>query len=228
MINPRGQEDPRPFVSFVPMSGTHNNETDKALSVLQYILQGGSTEVYGSTFDVESEDNARIYVVVNDALGTDVSFGLSANKTIECGLYNMSYSVEFAFSNGQPKLTILNTTLLNGVGGQAECDYSTLDERDEAPVCSPEAVAYMALLSAFSQQLVGFLEQSHYGYITSILTQVAKTAFMDTKELYESQYYMDHGTNPDTRPPDAMGMTQALEEVFTNATLSLFSEGSFL
>lgn len=211
------------------MSGLDNNETDKALYGLKYILQGGSTEVFGSTFDVESEDNGKIYVVVNDDFHSDVSFGLSANKTIECGLYNMSYSVEFAFSNGQPKLTILHTTRLNGVGGQGVCEYSVLDERDEAPpVCSPEAVAYMALLSAFSQQLVGFLEQSHYGYITSILTQVAKTAFMDTKELYKSQYYMNHGKNPDTLPPDAMGMAQALEEVFTNATLSLFSEGSFL
>lgn len=210
------------------MYGADNNETDTALAGLQYILQGGSSQVFGSTFDTVSNDNGRIYVVVTGASDFDVSLGLAANKTIECDLYNVSYSVGFSFSNEQPKLTILNATRLNGVGGQGECDYSYLHPRSEAPVCSPEAIAYMALFSAFSQQLVGFLEQSHYGYITSTLTQVAKTVFMDTKELYQSQYYMNHGKQPDTRPADIMEMTQALEEVFTNATLSLFSGTSFL
>lgn len=89
-------------------------------------------------------------------------------------------------------------------------------------------MAYIALFDAFGQQLVGYLEESHYGPIWSYQTQVAKTVFMDTKELYGYQYYMDNGKEADTRPEDAMGMAEALEEVFTNTTLSLFSRKSFL
>lgn len=33
-----GQEDPRPFVSFVPFSGGNNHETDAALHGLQHTL----------------------------------------------------------------------------------------------------------------------------------------------------------------------------------------------
>ncbi|KAI7776108.1 hypothetical protein LA080_005833 [Diaporthe eres] len=194
---------------------------------LRYTLEGGSTAAQSSTYDAVSEDHGRIYVVINDNSGGN--FGWAANKTIECGLYNTSYSVNFAFSNGQPNLTIVNTTHLNGVASDAAlamCNSGI--SLNEASVCSPEAVAYIALLNAFGQQLLGYLEQSHYGHIWSLQTQVAKTVFMDTKELYEAQYYMNNGKDADTQPANAMGMAETLEEVFTNATLSLFSKTSFL
>lgn len=226
IVNPQGQEDPMPFVSFVPMDGGYN-ESDAALYGLRYTLKGGSTAAQMSTYDAVSEDHGRLYVVINDKFGGN--FGKAANKTIECGLYNVSYDVDFAFSNGQPSLTIVNATRLNGVASDAALAMCNSDtSNNEASVCSPEAVAYIALLNAFSQQLLGYLEQSHYGHIWSLQTQVAKTVFMDTKELYESQYYMDNGKEADTRPDDATGMAEALEEVFTNATLSLFSRNSFL
>lgn len=229
MISLEGKKDPRPFVSFVPMLWMDNNETDPGLSGLRYVLDGGSATAWGSTSDIASEDRGRIYVVVNEEL--EGNFGRPASKTIECGLYNSSYSLAFAFSNGQPKLTILNATRLNNVAGLdvlEGCDSTIYEKRYEAPVCSRERIAYTALLSAFSQQLVGYLAQSRDGYIWSAQTQVAKTAFMDTKELYASQYYMNHGEHPETRPADAIGMARALEEVFTNGTLSLFSRTSFL
>lgn len=227
IINPQGQEDPMPFVSFVPMGGSDNNETDAALYGLQYTLEGGSTAAQMSTYDAVSEDHGRIYVAINDKSGGN--FGKGAKKTIECGLYNMSYNVDFTFSNGQPSLAIANATRLNGVASDAALSMCNSDtSHNEASVCSPEAVAYIAMLNAFSQQLLGYLEQSHYGHIWSLQTQVAKTVFMDTKELYESQYYMDNGKEADTQPADAMGMAEALEDVFTNATLSLFSKTSFL
>lgn len=229
IINPQSG-DARPFVSFVPMSNTNNNETDLTLAGLQYtILNEGSGVSLEETLDMSSKDHGRIYTVINEGFGAN--FAASANKTIECGLYNTSYSVVFAFSNGQPKLTVVNATRLSGVINQGtfrECDATGFMKRSEEPVCSPDVVAYTALFNAFGQQLVGFLAQSHYGYILSSRTQVSKTVFMDTKELYATQYYMNHGKSPDTRPDDAIGMAQALEEVFTNATLSLFSSSSFL
>lgn len=227
ILDPQGHENPMPFISFVPLRRGGDNETDAALRGLQYTLQAGSTGAQGSTYDEVSEDHGRIYVVIRDKTGGN--FGMEANKTIECGLYNTSYNVDFAFSNGQPNLTIINTTRLNGVASDAAlamCDSDT--SHNEASVCSPEAVAYIALLNAFGQQLLGYLEQSHYGHIGSLQTQVAKTVFMDTKELYGAQYYMNNGKDADTQPADAIGMAEALEQVFSNATLSLFSKASFL
>lgn len=130
-------------------------------------LEGGSTAPFGSTFDDVSEDHGRIYIVVNDMLGGN--FGSSANKTIECGLYNTSYNVDFAFNNGQPNLTIIIATRLNGVASHAAlamCDPKTTGSPNDASVCSPEAVAYIAVLNALGHMLLGFLEQSHYGHIS--------------------------------------------------------------
>lgn len=222
--------DTMPFVSFLPMEGSYYNETDAALSGLRYILDGWSHQdqmLSMSSFDLVSEDHGRIYVAINDKF--DGKFGKSAYKIIECGLYNMSYNVVFAFSNWQPSLAIANATRLNGVASKAAltmCRYGTAFE--EVSVCSPDAMAYIALFDAFGQQLVGHLEESHFGPIWSYQTQVAKTVFMDTKELYGYQYCMDNGKEAGTRPDDAMGMAEALEEVFTNTTLSLFSRKSFL
>lgn len=218
-----------PFVSFLPMEeGNFYNETDAALSGLRYTLAGKSYEAEVPSmlsFDAVSEDHGRIYVAINDSF--DGNFGKPAYKIIECGLYNMSYNVVFAFSNWQPSLAIANTTRLNGVASKAALTMCRSDTA-WASVCLPEAMAYIALFDAFGQQLVGYLEESHYGPIWSYQTQVAKTVFMDTKELYKYQYYMDNGKEADTRPDDAMGMAEALEEVFTNTTLSLFSRKSFL
>lgn len=219
--------DPKVFVSFVPMIAANDNETDTALDGLRETLKGGSTGVQGSTYDYVSNDHGRVYFVINDRLGANI--GGPANKTIECGLYNTSYNVDFAFSNGQPNLSIVNAKRLNGVASDATlamCNSGTTSS--EAPVCSPEAATYIALLHAFGEQLLGYLQQSHYGHVASVQTQVAKTVFMDTRELYGAQYYMNHGKQADTRPADAMGIAEALEEVFTNVTLSLFSSTSYL
>jgi len=227
IISPQGIEDLRPFLSFVPTDcGALLNETDAAICGLNYTLKGDPSAVTyrGSTYDSVSQDHARIYVVVPDQKAGN--FGWSANKTIECGLFNTSYGVQFSSGNGQLNLAVKNATRLNGVASDAA--LSMRDRSHEASVCSPDAVAYIALLNALGQQLAGYLEQSHYSHISAVQTQVDKTAFMDTKELYQSQYYMNHGTSADTVPVDAMAMTQALEEVFTNATLSLFSSTSFL
>lgn len=209
------------------MEGVDKNETDAALYGLRYVLSEGSTAAQGSTYDRISKDHGRIYVVIND--GLDANIPGRANKTIECGLYNVSYNVDFAFRNEQPNLSIVNALLLNGVASDAAlamCNSETT--LNEASVCSPEAVAYIALLNAFGQQLLGYLEQSHYGHIFSLQTQVAKTVFMDTRELYAIQSYMNNRKSADTLPADAIGMAEALEEVFTNATLSLFSRTAFL
>lgn len=225
-IDAPGTENPYTFVSFVPLnnSGEYSG-SDVALVGLNETLNNQGYSV--ATYDSVSLDHGRIYVTVYDGPS---GIG-SANKTIECGLYNTSYDVNFTFSNEQPNLTITNATRLNGVASNlalARCgNNETIN--NEAGVCSPEGVAYFALLDAFGQQLIGYLVSSHYGgSVSPILTQVSKTAFMDSKELYGAQYYMDNGETTEVPPTDAVGLTQALEDAFTNAALSLLSSTSFL
>lgn len=212
------------FVGFVPEYCRYN-ETDAAICGLNETLGRLSTNHWSSAYDSISTDHARIYVVVPDQKAGNL--GWAANKTIECGLLNTSYGVEFSSSNGQLNLATKNATRLNGVAASVDA-LTMCDPSSEAAVCSPETVAYTALLNALGQQLTGYLEQSHYSHIWASQTQVDKTVLMETKELYRSQYYMSHGISPDTVPADAMAMTQALEEVFSNTTLSLFSSTSFL
>lgn len=148
----------------MPFSGGNNHETDAALHGLRYTLQEGSTAAQNSTYAAVSDDHGRIYVVINDKLGGNLWWAV--NKTIECGLFNTSYSVDFAFSNWQPNLTLVNATRLNGVASDATlamCNSGT--SRNEASVCSPEAVGYIVLLNAFGQQLLGYVKQSHYGHV---------------------------------------------------------------
>lgn len=200
-------------------------ETDAALNGLRYTLKDGSYSSLSSTCDTVSTDHGRIYFVTYGI--SDSNYGRTEYyNTIECGLYNMSYNVDFTFSNGQPSLSIINATRLNGVASDAA--VATCGPANGKFVCSPQAAAYFAMLNAFGEQLLGYLQQSYSGSILSVRTQVAKTVLMDTKELYDTQYYMNSGESADTRPANAMVMAEALEEVFTNATLSLFSRTAFL
>lgn len=198
---------------------------------LNFALDGTDGRSADTTYDSASEDHARMYVVVPEIPLAETSFGSRANKTIECGLFNTSYEVEFSSANGQLKSAIKKATRLNGVSGDyARMSNITCDGYEEG-ICYPDSVAYVAVLNALNQQLTGYLKQSHYGRIFAQQTQVDKTTLMDTKELYQPQYFMNHGTSPQGAnkvPADAMEIAQALEEVFTNATLSLFSSTSFL
>lgn len=217
-LNPEGLEDPYPFVAFVP-SGEGVNRT---------LMNQGVSECsrgFECEYDWVSEDHARLYVFVQ---------ALHKNQTgIECGLYNASHNVDISFSNEQQKLTV-QTTRLNGVAANvalAICGNNDTIHND-AGVCSPSGVAYLALLNAMGQQLCGYLESSHYdGTISSTMTQVVKTAFMDTEELWDAQYIMNGEasyTTPRHAPAGAIGIAQALEETFLNLTLSLFSSDLFL
>lgn len=221
MINTASTSGQQRFVSFVPINTFRNNQTDAALSGLQYVLDGETLAASESTYDTMSEDHARIYIVVRD--GHSGNFRGPSNETIECGLYNTSYNVNFSFQDGQPNLTILNSTRLNGVHVATPAELSQC----ASGVCFPEALAYIALLNALGQQLLGYLQQSHYGYLWPSQTQVTKTVLMDTKEMVRARASLNE-QDQDTLLADALGMSEALEEIFANATLSLFSRASFL
>lgn len=218
MINTASASGRQQFVSFVPIKTFRNNQTDAALSGLQYVLDGETLANLESTYDTVSEDHARIYIVVRDGYSSNFD-----NETIECGLYNTSYNINFSFQDGQPNLTILNSTRLNGVHVASSAELAQC----ASGVCSPEAVAYIALLNALGQQLLGYLQLSHYGYLWPSQTQVTKTVLMDTKEMVRARASLNK-QDQDTLLADALGMSEALEEIFANATLSLFSRASFL
>lgn len=127
---------------------------------------------------------------------------------------------------------------LNGVNSALavanSCDYLS----EQQFICSAAETAYIAILHALGIQLVGMIDQSHYGQISSIRTQVMNSVLMDTQELSRMQERVDETllsshetpTASDTKPMSIANMTMAdaLEQLFVNITLSLFSDPYFL
>lgn len=149
------------------MSGTGNIQTGPAPYGLRYTSR--EAQLHPSARHLTTCLRTMGEYTLSSTICWGGNFGSSANKTIECGLYNTSYNVDFAFNNGQPNLSIIIATRLNGVASHAAlamCDPKTTGSPKDASVCSPEAVAYIAVLNALGHMLLGFLEQSHYGHIS--------------------------------------------------------------
>jgi hypothetical protein len=214
------------FVSFVPTyNSPSSNETDtvstNVLSGLSAVLNatdlatGSVTTDRPSTLDRSpTSEHMKLFVVVPGGSST----GYFANTTIECGLYNASYSVGFNFTNGLQTVNVLNRTLLNGV------PFNLTGPGDTGQPASIPAVAYTSLMDSLGGLLVGVLDFSHYGEVTPHLTQIMSTVLVETQEL------ASESGAADVEPPTIanMTMTDALEDLFTNFTLSLFSDSYFL
>lgn len=225
------------YFGFVP---SHNviNEThlDEALAGLNNTLQDNQ---YVETFDRISEDHARLYVAVPSLdSGSSSTFAGTADTAIECGLYNTSFQVDFIFNDGRQDTKIRNLTRLNGVTSAiAVSNYCDVPS-GPGQICSATETAYIALLDALGSQLVGLIEQSHYGPIGATRTQILNSVLMDSQELHEMQEQVDDllalsteaTAAPDVEPLSIanMSIADALEQVFINCTLSLFSESYFM
>lgn len=168
-------------------------------------------------------DCVRLYAIVLNEMGY-----ANETKTIECGLFNSSYTVDFNFVNGYQNISVCNLTRLNGLTGSPGvhapepskyCSDSVIStwSNPTAPTSS-----HIAMMAALGRLLNGWLP-----HMSSIAfgTQITSSVLMDTQEMMNARYSM-----PDNLPASIanMSLTQALEEVFINATLSLFSDTSFL
>lgn len=207
------------FAAFVPTeSGTF---TGSAIQGLNETLQGKTSP---STLDnSEESDYARLYVVTppwpvpDSSRSSSSAWALVANTTIECRLYNTSYTTNFTFTNGEQTVE-WNKTLLNGVNILSASSYA-------GAINSTQGAAYLSMLMALGNLLVGQVINSHYGIITTTDTRILSTVLTEVRELQILQVATD---TSDPLTIANMSMADALEEVFTNATLSLFSDSYFL
>ncbi|KAL6918538.1 hypothetical protein FSST1_010033 [Fusarium sambucinum] len=137
-------------------------------------------------------------------------------EAIECKLHNSSIALNFTFANGQHNV-MYKSKKLNPVShvGKAHC-YNE-DRRS----CNA-ALAYGSILSAMGQFLVGYVGTGKYGDLYSVSTQIRSSVLMDTKEMQAA----NSGT------PESMigniSLSNALEDIFRNATISMFSNSNFL
>lgn len=216
------------YVSFVPSSVSASyRSTDDALINVGAVDGLNETLDYSSTPETIDPnagfDHARLYVVVPPwplPGGDDVAaFSIAANKTIECGLYNASYTANFTFNNGAHSIEY-NKTQLNGITMNSSAGASY-----DGGVSSVAGTAYMAMLMSLGNLLVGELMSSHYGVVTAFNTLVLNTVLSETKELQVLQTVS--GTSEPLTIAN-MSMADALEDMFSNATLSLFSDAYFL
>ncbi|ETS74716.1 hypothetical protein PFICI_13200 [Pestalotiopsis fici W106-1] len=165
------------------------------------------------SLDHMSSDYSKIYVVVPEPTSDfPVHF-----KTIKCGLYNSSYFGQVNFENGQQNLNF-RIEKIQGVSIQTKCSNSREN------LCL-SAAPYIAMFDALAKMLLGTIEVSHYGYATPYQTQIMTSVLAQSREL---QYREVISRTQVPLTIANLSTAEALEQVFTNTTLSLLSDSYFL
>lgn len=169
---------------------------------------------------------------------TNYTVPVLANATIaQCVLQNVSYTVDFAFTNGVQNVRIITDDPHNAITWSARFRGNTLS------ASTVEGFSYQAVMHAFGDVLVGSIRLSNRGdpkfYMTSsaISTELANA---NELEFLSSYNFTNPGTNTGltlhdmpngtwnglsvarTRTPRA-SMTEILEGMFQNATVSLMT-----
>jgi hypothetical protein len=209
------------YVGFVPQF-TDTTLSDAALEGLKEALNNPYSIQTPNTLDQVSTDRARLYATI---LNSSVASSASGYKTIECGLYNTSYVVNFTFSNGQQDVIVTNMTQLNGVNSNL---WYTLCGDNWGP-CAGPGMAYNSILDTLGNLIIGSLAVEQYGSINSNRTQLASTVLMETMEI-QGLLRADPSISGLSEPLSIANMTmsEALEQIVLNTTLSLFSDSYFL
>jgi hypothetical protein len=208
------------YIGFVPNCLSHTssswdcsgNDTDAAIGSLQRTLNDtASTDML---FDLVSNDYAKFYVVVPDP-----TIAYNHFRTIRCGLRNASYAGTITFDNGQQVLDFSINTMEGLLSNLATSTCTTSQKTCDT------AAAYLSIFDALGKMLVGMITISHYGYAMPERTHISSSVLMQTRELQTLS-----GINRETDPRAIanMSMAEALEQVFTNTTLSLLSDSYFL
>lgn len=213
------------YVGFVPTQFYNARNAVRATLDGLNISLTGSSNTNTQTLDSWNDDHARLFIILPNI--TDFSdsstYGL-ATKILECGLFNSSLQVDFRFNNGQQEVKIKNRTKLNGVSRQA-----TMND------LSPNQDAFVAMFHALSIQLAGYIADATIGgQMQVVQTQVLNTVFTQTPELHNILEWLKTRLAPtgraDSEPLSIanISMAEAVEQVFDNTTLSLFSDSYFL
>ncbi|KAF4950753.1 hypothetical protein FSARC_13097 [Fusarium sarcochroum] len=167
---------------------------------------------------------AKFYVVVPDSPSS--TGYMVANKSIECALYNSSFAVDFTYNNGQQDISY-KTKKLNGVSAA-----NTLTCGNQSPDSCKDLIAYISLMDALGKLLLGSLQISHYGAMSPTQTQIMSSALMDSKEMQALRAVNSVDASEREEILQSVigniSISDALEQLFTNATISLFSNSRFL
>ncbi|GKU07092.1 hypothetical protein FLAG1_08861 [Fusarium langsethiae] len=216
IANSTWSADPYAFVGFVPSargSSFITNGSDEAygLNGLEVALNSSLVATAANLDQTGGNTSAaKFYVAVPNDLSS------RANKSIECQLYNSSFALNFTFNNGQQNVRY-KSNKINPVSS-----FDTKICRDMDLDYCRATHAYISIMATVGQFLLGSLAKSHYGSLFSTQTQIRSSILMDTKEMQT--------LNEDT--PESMigniSMSDALEDLFTNVTISLFSNQRFI
>ncbi|KAH7190033.1 hypothetical protein BKA60DRAFT_548036 [Fusarium oxysporum] len=212
------------YVGFVPSSNTINStEEGYALAGLRGAMNYSLISTVSSIDQTaNATSSAKLYVVVPDKPAS--SSYIMANKSIECSLYNSSYAVNFTFDNGRQNITYKSKRLKGVASIDAGLNQDTGSSQFNA------AVAYIALMDSLGKLLLGSLGISHYGVMRPTQTQIMSSVLMDAKEM-QVLGGVNAATDRSEAPGSVIGnisMADALEQLFTNATISLFSNSKLL
>lgn len=202
------------FVGWVPHPNPHS-EDDTSIKVSA--LRGLNHTLIASSgpwalADIVSSDYARLYVAFPAS-------SIPPPAPIECGLYNSSFHVKFNFSDGHQDLQIINTTRVNAISINRPYDCDAWDGSPGS--CGAAESSYIYVLGALAAYVIGRVERRELGLSYAVGTHVMGSIFTQTQELHKI-------FNEEPLSIANVSMAAALEKVFTNATLSLFSDSYFL
>ncbi|GKU09518.1 unnamed protein product [Fusarium langsethiae] len=160
---------------------------------------------------VEENYPAAFYVATPD--GQD----WQAKNILKCQLYNASYSVNFTFDNGLQDIKH-NNKRLNGVSAADayECRFGK-----QLHECNP-VTAYFSLMNAMGNLLVGAKWHAGNNVYGAQRTMIGSTTIIESPDMHSFYYEKPKS------PIKYMSMADTLEELFTNVTISLFSNSEFL
>ncbi|CAG8211824.1 unnamed protein product [Penicillium olsonii] len=179
------------------------------------------------------------------------------NSTIiRCSLHNSSYQAVLTYINGRQTIHVKDTEVINSVSlfsGTASFNDSSGASSNTSFMQNPqiiESLSYQSLMEAFSSILVGGIrnylkvmtdgtnETQSVAYWEKPQTGIISTKLMETKEMRSIQFTT--GSNTDTPYTEywnarsvspshlsSVPLSEALEELFQNTTLSLMSSKAF-
>lgn len=176
-------------------------------------------------------------------IAADSTAGSTSDWTVlNCSLWNSSYTVDFAFTNGEQRLSVQDVQHLNPVTSMGSlgtftpiCETSP-DQCNGEPALvmnvNQDAINYQSVMDVFGKLLVGaiwiYASDSSDDVVNTVSTNVMSTNLVYTNELFTS--FNSNSIGQGGAPLPAQTLTpllNATEELFQNITLSLFSDGLF-
>jgi hypothetical protein len=199
----------------------------------------------------QSSDPAQFYIASQPTLENSAPWSF-----VGCKLYNATYELNVNFTNGNQDVNVTKLDFAEGIPytsifdivGSASANGTDPISGDEAYIFTDlEQFAYQSLMDMVGRLINGQISvyfrgaAGGFNFSTSS-TSVMQTALVDTPELrpvFDIAEVCGNGaaacgedsTNKNlniTTPTNGTRLPQALEQLFQNMTLSLFSDNAFL